>query len=322
MQNSKKEVHLAQLLSAILMIMVVPSFLFFFNSCQRQFAQQENLLKYLPAEVAKEWKKKDVSRQYEGEDLFLYIDGGAEIYNEYGFERVIVQEYINENGKSVSLEIFEMSSPESAFGIYTFKVSPQGRKLSVGDQCLLEDYYLNFWKGKFLVTLTGFDEDEETIQGLREIAHAVDSKIKNTGDIPCLVTLIPDEDLMESSIKYFKGNLGLSNSYSFFKKNVFLLKEGVKGDYVTGFSIFIIKYESDEECQEIFDNVKENFKESSRYRNYQAVEELGIQVVDSEERLISVSPFKRYILIVVGAGSSQIAEKALNLIKEKIKNRR
>lgn len=320
MQNSRKEVHFAQLLSPILMILVVPSFLFLFNSCQRQLTQKENLLKYLPAEVAREWKKKDVSQQYEGEDLFLYIDGGAEVYNEYGFKRVVVQEYINENGKSISLEIFEMTSQESAYGIYTFKTSSLGKRLSVGDQGCLEDYYLNFWKGKFLVTLTGFDEDEETIQGLTEIAHAVEAKIINGGDIPFLVTLVPDEDLVKSSIKYFKGNLGLSNSYSFFKKNVFLLKEGVKADYVTGFSIFIIGYESEEECQQIFDNVKDNFKESSRYRDYQVVEGLGIQVVDSEERLIYVGPFKRYILIIVGAGSSQNAEKALNLIKEKIKN--
>ena len=52
------------------------------------------------------WTKDGDHQSFEGEDLFIYIDGGAEIYFEYGFRRVIVQDYRNDAGSRLSLEIF------------------------------------------------------------------------------------------------------------------------------------------------------------------------------------------------------------------------
>lgn len=320
MRSSRKKIHLYHQLSAMLVIMIMITFLVFLDSCQEQSTQEAGLKRYLPGEELEEWKKKDRLQEYEGEDLFLYINGGAEIYHEYGFEKVIVQDYINENGKSVSLEIFEMTSSESAFGIYTFKIRPQGKTVTVGHQGQLEDYYLNFWKGKFLVTITGFDEDEETIRGLEDLAHAVDAKLDNTGNVPALVALLPVEELVEMSIKYFKGNLGLANGYQFFKKNVFFLKEGVRGDYGAGYSVFIFKYENDEECLNIFNKAKESVRKSSNYEKYKVVDEMGIQVVNSEEKMIFIKVFQPYISVIVGASSSQKAEEALKLIQGKIKD--
>lgn len=317
--NSLQNKRYFGLPSAMLFILFMLCLVLIINSCGKRSTQASGLRRYLPREEIGDWKRKDVPQEYKGEDLYLYINGGAEIYHEYGFERVIVQDYINENGKSLSLEIFEMKSPESAFGIYTFKTSRQGKTVAVGHQGCLEDYYLNFWKGKFLVTITGFDEDQETIRGLESIAHAIDAKLKNTGNVPSLVALLTDKDLKESSVKYFKGNLGLFNNYQFFHKNIFSLKEGARGDYRTGHSVFIIKYESSEECLKVFNKAKENFRESSRYRNYKVINEMGIQVVGSQEKLIFVSFFQRYILIIVGASSFQKAEDALSLIQEKIK---
>ena len=86
-----------------------------------------------------------------------------------------------------------MTSPESAYGMYTFKTSAQGDVLPIGDEALLEGYYMNFWKGNFLVTLTGFDEDQETVKGLLGIARAVDAKIIIRGEKPHLISLFPEK---------------------------------------------------------------------------------------------------------------------------------
>ncbi len=141
-------------------------------------AVQDELRSLLPAAGdAKGWVKDGEPQEFAGEDLYTYIDGGAEIYQEYGFRRVIVQDYENAAGKSVSLEIFEMETPAAAFGIFTFKRSGQGKSIAVGAGAELEDYYLNFWKGRFLVTLTGFDDSGGTIEGLLAVAGTVDAKI-------------------------------------------------------------------------------------------------------------------------------------------------
>ncbi len=77
---------------------------------------------YLPASgEVDEWKKERALLSYSGEDLFTYINGGAEIYHEYGFKQVVVQDYKNANERSLSVEIFKMENPAAAYGIYSFK---------------------------------------------------------------------------------------------------------------------------------------------------------------------------------------------------------
>jgi len=292
-------------------------FFFLFSSAQPFY--QQKLQKYLPWEVeTKGWKRVGSPQEYKGEDLFLYINGGAEIYHEYGFKQVIIQDYKNKNGKSISLEIFEMSSAESAFGIYTFKTSAEDRELVLGDGGKLADYYLNFWKGNFLVTLTGFDEDQETVKGLLALAPAVEARIESRGELPPLVAVLPEEGLIKASLKYFKGNLGLYNCFQFFAEDVFGLKEGIKGDYKNGYSTFIIHHGDDK--QEKYNEVKKAFKESPRYSEYRT-DESFIRVKDRKGSLIYLSASKQYLLIIVGALSETQAKEILAKIKENIENR-
>ena len=48
---------------------------------------QKSLIEYLPWGTASgEWKKKGKPLTYAGENLFEYINGGAEIYHEYAHD--------------------------------------------------------------------------------------------------------------------------------------------------------------------------------------------------------------------------------------------
>ena len=54
--------------------------LLLFYSSKKLLSAQSDLYKYLPDEDKIEgWKKDGSLQQYKGEDLYLYIDGGAEI---------------------------------------------------------------------------------------------------------------------------------------------------------------------------------------------------------------------------------------------------
>jgi len=198
---------------------------------------------YLPAGNAVEgWVKDGEPQEYEGEELYTYIDGGAEIYQEYGFRRVIIQDYKNAKGRSVSLEIFEMETPAAAFGMFSFKRSGSGKTVTLGAGAELEAYYLNFWKGRFLVTLTGFDEAPETIAALTAVAGIVDSKIRDTGETPGLVASLPEKGLRPGSVKYLKGLLGLSNITSFATACGLSFTEAVRGVYENGATLLILDY--------------------------------------------------------------------------------
>ena len=206
---------------------------------------QAALSGYLPAAgAAPGWAKDGGPQEFAGEDLYTYIDGGAEIYQEYGFRRVVLQDYKNGSGKSVSLEIFEMETPEAAYGMFTFKRSGKGKRVPLGSGGELEDYYLNFWKGRFLATLTGFDGTAETVAGLLAVAGAVDAKIRDKADLPDLVAVLPERGLKPGSAKYLKGLLGLNNVYPFYTARGLDFLEAVKGDYEDGSMLIVMDYGS------------------------------------------------------------------------------
>lgn len=188
------------------------------------------------------WARDGQAQEFAGEDLYTYIDGGAEIYQEYGFRGVVVQDFKDASDRSVSLEIFEMAAPEAAYGMYTFKRSGKGKLLSLGAGGDLEDYYLNFWKGRFLVTLTGFDESPETLAGVQALAGAVDAKIADKAAPPSLVAALPLTGLKPGSVKYLKGLLGLNNVYPFYTARGFDFQAAVKGDYVDGSTLLVLDY--------------------------------------------------------------------------------
>jgi hypothetical protein len=105
------------------------------------------------------WKRSGEPEIYKRDGLYGYIDGGAEIFLQYGFRELSVTRYAATAGpgksasKTVTLEIFRMESPADAFGIFSVKrtgneyVSPTilaPRWTSGGQANLMKgDYFIN-----------------------------------------------------------------------------------------------------------------------------------------------------------------------------------
>lgn len=260
-----------------------------------------------------------------GEDLFFMIDGGAEIFYEYGFKQAIAQGYKKKDGKpggGFNLEIYEMSDPEAAYGIYTFKTGSNGSPLNIGDEGLLEDYYLNVWKGNFLVTITGFDSGKETIDNIIDAAVVVAAKIKTIGPahVPPLIDKLPiayKNYLKPNGIKYFKGNLGLFNQYEFDSSNIFGLKEGVMGNY-RDFNLFLFKYNNAVECKECIEKGRKRLCQNPRFKFGEAqiqTNELPFFMTDRKGIPFYIKNDGAYIFIVQGKTEEE-AKKIIGAIKD------
>jgi hypothetical protein len=244
------------------------------------------------------WREHRPLQHYVGEDLYEYINGGAEIYHEFGFAQVVVQDYINDVGKSVSVEIYEMASSVSAYGMYTFKTDSKGKWISIGQDAQLSDYYMNFWNGPFLVTLTGFDETEETRAGLLIIAKSVVSKMPAGGEKPHIVSLLPEEDLKAQSLKYFEGFLGLRNSHPFFQFPIAGFEQGIKGDYSGEYSLFLFSFGGERESQKEFQSLKGQ--------------------KDRRGRSLFVAVHHKYLMMVLGDADQPKAERIFDSVRSKI----
>ncbi len=257
----------------------------------------------LPEQVG-DWKKTGAHQLYLGDDLFEYINGGAEIYHEYGFHSVVVQDYRSESGGMIALEIYRMSGPESAYGIYSFKRSPGGRAVEMGDEARLEDYYLNLWKGPYCVTLTGFDERESTLAGLQILARDVSQRIEIRGEKPKLIGLLPEDGLIPGSRKYFKGPLALFNSYRFSRENVFAVVNGAKGDYTGGRSLMVFVYSDPESAYGVLRAAREAFTASSEFNLLADEPGKEIYMQDVKGTALHVKQLREYLLVSMQSDSA------------------
>lgn len=277
---------------------------------------QENLEALLPAEnEVVGWTRTDLLQSYRGDDLFMMIDGGADIYHEYGFVQVLETEYVDDHGKAIKLEIYEMESPAAAYGIYSFKVGDDGELLDIGQQALLEDYYLNFWKGNLLVTVVGMDADDAIAQGVIDLARAVDKRYSKTGERAELATLLLQEPLAFSNPEYVLGDIGVMNSYIFDTENIFHVREGMVG-VMNNCAAFVFRYQDEQESYGIYEQATKKISLSSRFTDG-VRNKKQYSMIDREQNFVLINQWKHYISIVVGQKRNQV-ETLSNQLLEKL----
>jgi hypothetical protein len=277
-----------------------------------------DLFGFLPVsgEVAG-WKLSGKPKNYRGDQLFQMINGGAGIYHEYGFRQALSAEYVDENGKSISLEIYEMKSPASAYGIYTFKIGADGKALSIGQEAMFQDYYLNFWKGNLLVTVIGRDSEERTIQGVVGLAKAVDARITNTGERPDLANLLLRQPLGFSHPKYVRGPLGMMNSGLFDADTISRFREGMIGG-VGDCQVFVFRCADNGESAKAFNQITSSLNNDPKFMN-QALNGHQYSTVGPEKELVVIDQTGRYISIVIGNNKDKVTSVSNRLI-EKLKS--
>jgi Family of unknown function (DUF6599) len=270
---------------------------------------QETLRAFLPADGAVPgWSRDGEAQVFVGEDLFTYIDGGAEIYREYGFSRVVVQDYKSAAGTSISLEVFEMASPAAAYGMFTFKRSGRGRTLPLGSGAELEDYYLNLWRGRYLATLTGFDASAKTVEGLEALAAAVAKGLGEAAAEPSLVAALPGEGLRPQSVKYLKGLLGLNNIYPFHTGRGLDFVEAVKGDYPDGALLLILEYASAPAGEAAWSELGAFLKSSDRFTAEPSGGSGDVAIFrDGQGRFLGLTRSAGRIIAAVGADPAAAA---------------
>ncbi len=114
------------------------------------------------------------------ESLFSAINGGAEIYVRHGFLRALFHTYKDRNNKFFNLEIIEMKDVDAARKIYKLKKGNSKNNIEIGDEAVLEDYYLIYRQDRFYLSVTGSDSAKESRDTVIRIAGTVSEKIKQS----------------------------------------------------------------------------------------------------------------------------------------------
>ena len=173
------------------------------------------------------WVQSRAPSTYQGKKLYrdraFTPDASPELYYAYGFQRQAEVEYQAPQFGSkplILLEIFDMETPENAFGIYSFYTYPRMTFEWVGAKAMLSGGYLRFAKGKYFVQIEGYEFATGIRDGMIALAKAVAAQIKDPPPKPRMFTLLPDNKKIHGSTKLFRSNWALSQIYSTAPANV------------------------------------------------------------------------------------------------------
>lgn len=142
-------------------------------------------------------------QKFYSSDLYQYIDGGADVYLDYGLVAMIHQEY-KSSSTDFTLDIYNLGSPANAFGIYAAESSPDYQFLPIGAEGYGTNEILNFLQGEFYVKLSAFSDKEKTGPALERFAREVSRRIGPSTTMPEFLSLFPPQNLVSHSGKYVK----------------------------------------------------------------------------------------------------------------------
>jgi hypothetical protein len=188
------------------------------------------------------WNAAGEAEIYVGDDLFIYINGGAEIYHEYGFAQVAVQRY-RRGDDVVAVEIYTMEG--DAFGIYSFARSSTGHAVNLGDGGTAADYFMHFWSGPDLAVITAENEFEGLGEAVSEIGTVVAGCLQSGGVEPSLLDQLPNEGRVTGSEVHFSGRLAFMNVAMPAALLFAGFEEGAAARYEPGEDIVVLRWKNE-----------------------------------------------------------------------------
>lgn len=118
------------------------------------FSETSGMKSLVPETAPEGWVATETPEVFTKKTLFEHIDGQADLFLQYGFERSIFTSYQKRDSSDerIDLDIYDMGNVTHAFGIFSrFR---QGDRLAgIGLDSYLEDDYALFYRGKYFVIL-------------------------------------------------------------------------------------------------------------------------------------------------------------------------
>lgn len=177
----------------------------------------------LPASgAAVGWERSGETKVYVPNNLFDYLDGQAELFFVYGFEKLAVQEYQRGQGGPTIVEVYQVTSPADAYGLFSFYATGEPADLGSGG-AVEPGRLISFWQGRFYIRVFAYGEAEQ--ESLLVLARQVAAGIPEKGALPELVTKLPPNNLVPGSIRFFHQKLALDNLLWLGEENILNLSE-------------------------------------------------------------------------------------------------
>lgn len=199
-----------------------------------------------------EWNLTGKQYVYDRATLFDYINGGAEVYLDLGFNTVEVKRYTasKQLGSEVRVSVYDMGTPLQALGLFREAAFEPGIRPGLGTETATGTGFVNFWQQKYFVVVEDLSKkslDQALVEGL---AKAISKKLPGPAALPPELGWLPVKDRVKNSERYVKVN--------FMDRD--FLQNVLSSEYTVGnkkYSLFILLAQDTDAAVKTFTDLKE-----------------------------------------------------------------
>ena len=132
-----------------------------------------------------------VPSQYTPDNLFEYIDGGADAHLQFDFEDLVAASYVNPRKVEVTVDIYHYRNAARAFGMYTQERLAGTTALPVGIEGIAGPDHLELVAGSYYVKLAQAGGKDAFY--LRTFAEQIVARLPGTREPPAVLKCFPNK---------------------------------------------------------------------------------------------------------------------------------
>jgi hypothetical protein len=194
------------------------------------------------------WTQSGALRGYDADNLFEYMDGNAEGYISYGFQKM-QGVTCNRGGVTFVVDISDMGDADSAYGMFAANRDLRQPSYAVGAGGQIVPRRLIFTKGKFYLEIAANPEGDHTA-ALKQWAAALEKTVQGSTTPPPALGWFPTEKqqtlrLIPESVLGFRA-----------------LKRGYMAQYDFG-KAFVVFEDTPQTAGAVMQKMRERFPENS-----------------------------------------------------------
>ena len=171
-------------------------------------------------DLPKEWTLIHGPQTYNNKTLFEHVNGQAELFLKYGFEKSVFAIYQSKKNSQdqIEMDIYDMGNVVQAFGVFS-RFRNEDRPGGFGLDSFLDDHSALFYKGRYFIMVYATAPNRDL---LKQFSSLISSKIMDPSPPPKEINYFPKDGLKPGSVQYFSEGL-LGHQF---------LRKGFQGAYL------------------------------------------------------------------------------------------
>ncbi len=268
-----------------------------------------------PSDFLGQWKL-DYLDKYLGEDLYVPINGGADLFLEYGFTELTIAEYNAKTDQQIRIYAYEMENDLAAIGIFSMQQKLKPTMDSLHLNIVAEKDYNALRINNFYFIIYGRNLKKEI--SLQHFAGFIIDSFGPKETEECLINTLLSNGQEYISVKYFSGPLAISNINRIADYEMYRFKNGVYFEQEE-YQLFFLFHQNAQDAHSFFDALIDYVRGKSKYQQFNMITKQSFQYMDKKDVLFTVL-YNNGIIIIQTSLNPELADDQIERITRNFRN--